>query len=301
MPLTVGLPRGLMYHYYGKVYADFLHFLGAKVEVSAISTKETLAQGDILDDVCIPVKLYAGHVLALRQKVDYLFIPRLVSVAKGDYNCPKMIGLPDLMRAAIPELPPILDFDINVRQKHSSVIAAAVQAGKLLGAAPVESVYAWYKANYKNQQSSLGFPNVIPPSVALIGHPYLLKDELASLNIVHYLEKIGLQVLTPDMVPVRLTERAAAYLKKPLYWTYGRRLLGGAVALASGKKPVNGIIFVTSFSCGPDSLVGELLKQYANKSNIPFLLLNMDGHTAEAGLLTRLEAFADIVFRRISL
>lgn len=298
MSLTIGLPRGLAYHYYGEIYAEFLRYLGAKVEISSESTKKTLALGDILEDVCIPVKLYAGHVIELSPKVDYLFIPRLVSVAKGDYNCPKMIGLPDLLRETISVLPPVLDFDINVRQKRFSIMRAVAQIGKVLGAGPMKSLAAWYQANQRYHSKNSESPAVISPSVALIGHVYLLKDVQASLNVVYYLKKTGLQVLTPDMLPVDQAEKAAAYLQKPLYWTYGRQLLGAAIAYAEGKPPVDGIIFITSFSCGPDSLIGELIKQYADKKNIPLLMLNLDGHMAEAGLLTRLEAFADILFRR---
>lgn len=298
MSLIIGLPRGLTYHYYGDIYTEFLRRLGAKVEISLESTKKTLELGDILEDVCIPVKLYAGHVIELSRKVDCLFIPRLVSVAQCDYNCPKMIGLPDLLRETIPVLPPVLDFNINIRQKRFSIIEAVVQTGKAIGAGPLESLAAWYKANQRYRQKSMKLPSVAAPSVALIGHAYLLKDAQASLNIAHHLKKTGLQVLTPEMLPVQQAEKAAAYLKKSLYWTFGRRILGAAVAFAERTPPVDGIVFITSFSCGPDSLIGELIRQYADKKNIPLLMLNLDGHTAEAGLLTRLEAFADILFRR---
>jgi predicted nucleotide-binding protein (sugar kinase/HSP70/actin superfamily) len=64
------------------------------------------------------------------------------------------------------------------------------------------------------------------------------------------------------------------------------------------KRSIQGIIFMTCFACGPDALVGELIRQQACQQNIPCMQLSLDEHTAEAGLITRLEAFTDMVKRR---
>jgi predicted nucleotide-binding protein (sugar kinase/HSP70/actin superfamily) len=87
-------------------------------------------------------------------------------------------------------------------------------------------------------------------------------------------------------------------LPKRLFWHYCHCLVGSALVLIYSPKPLDGAIFVTSFACGPDSLIGEVLKWHARQMEIPFLLLTLDEHTAEAGMVTRLEAFVDMIGRR---
>ncbi|GKT19357.1 acyl-CoA dehydratase activase, partial [Aduncisulcus paluster] len=51
--------------------------------------------------------------------------------------------------------------------------------------------------------------------------------------------------------------------------------------------------YITNFSCGPDSfLLGHFRKVMGRK---PSLTLELDSHTADAGIETRIEAFLDIV------
>jgi len=62
---------------------------------------------------------------------------------------------------------------------------------------------------------------------------------------------------------------------------------------------VDGFIHVVSFGCGPDSMVGEIAERETRRSsNLPYMALTIDEHTAEGGLLTRLEAFTDMLARR---
>lgn len=75
-------------------------------------------------------------------------------------------------------------------------------------------------------------------------------------------------------------------------------MAGAAMAFMKPDKPVDGIIFLTSFSCGPDALTSEIVSQHAHSNGIPYMLLTVDEHTAEAGFITRLEAFTDMLKRR---
>ena len=59
------------------------------------------------------------------------------------------------------------------------------------------------------------------------------------------------------------------------------------------EKQVNGIIYISSFACGIDSVVVELIKDKIDE--FPFMILKIDEHTGEAGLDTRVEAFADML------
>lgn len=84
---------------------NFYRILGANVVVSPATTKTTIDAGVSLcvDDACLPVKIYFGHAVALAPLVDFLFVPRLVSIERGKYLCPKFLGLPDMVKAVLGE------------------------------------------------------------------------------------------------------------------------------------------------------------------------------------------------------
>jgi predicted nucleotide-binding protein (sugar kinase/HSP70/actin superfamily) len=81
-------------------------------------------------------------------------------------------------------------------------------------------------------------------------------------------------------------------MKKP-YWESVLRTLGTAVHL---KDQIDGIIYLSSFSCGLDSIVTELIREHVK--DIPLMVLKIDGHKGMEGYLTRIEAFADLLEER---
>jgi len=140
----------------------------------------------------------------------------------------------------------------------------------------------------------------MPLKVALIGHPYMLYDRQISQDIIGKLERLGVGALTADNVDPLAAETVTRRLTKKIFWHYCHRLAGAALSLLYSLQPLDGMIFLTSFACGPDSLVGETLARHARQLEVPFLLLTVDEHTAEAGFITRLEAFTDMLLRRKS-
>jgi hypothetical protein len=107
---TVGMPRGLFYYYYYPWYKTFFNDLGARVILSSPTTRITVDQGInmAVDETCFPIKVYFGHVQELCQyDLDYLFVPRIVSVEARSYICPKFMGVPDMIRASI-KLPMVI-------------------------------------------------------------------------------------------------------------------------------------------------------------------------------------------------
>ena len=84
-------------------------------------------------------------------------------------------------------------------------------------------------------------------------------------------------------------------MRKEIFWAFGKQILGAAEHFKSGSA-VDGIIYMTSFGCGPDSMTGEIVERRCYRSgSIPFIRLNLDEHSGQAGLLTRLEAFVDMI------
>jgi predicted nucleotide-binding protein (sugar kinase/HSP70/actin superfamily) len=207
--------------------------------------------------------------------------------------------MPDLLRSNLDRLPPIIDVDFDLRRRRYNILPAITQVGRRLNQGMFASIAAWCRS-----LSPRPMPPASPPvysdrpRVALIGHPYVIYDDQVSMQVAAKLNNFGINVVTPDMVEDYDVHLAAKTLPKKIFWSNSQLLAGAALALIQAPRPVDGLIMLTTFACGPDALIGELIIQYAQAYNIPSMLLTLDEHTAEAGLITRLEAFTDMLQRR---
>ncbi len=135
-----------------------------------------------------------------------------------------------------------------------------------------------------------------PLCIALVGHPYNLFDIDINKDILALIKSLGMKILTSDSLSEEEIDRQISNLSKEIYWSSGREIVGSLFHFLSGS--VDGIIFLTSFKCGIDALLQELIKRrlrVRGGSSIPFLVLSFDEHTGREGLMTRLEAFRDLV------
>jgi len=320
--MRVGIPRGLLYYHYLPMWKAFFDGLGADIVVSPPTTEEMVALGcsRIMGEVCLPVKVYCGHAFALRDKCDYLFIPAVHSMRPKLYNCPKFIGLPDLVRGAVPECPPVLDPDIDINKGKRYFYETIYQLGSLFtrdtskidsaigGAADAHRVYNAQMVRY-GLCSPQAIERVFPQfgeagsdnhsdsdiAVALIGHRYLLYDQRMNYRLQHRLRNMGVNLVSAETVARDKIEDAMLDIVETQYWAYEDEVVGaGAYYL---RDNVDGVISVAAFSCGPDSMMMEMLQRRAKRLNKPFLNIVLDEHSAEGGLVTRLEAFVDMVRR----
>ena len=323
--IKVGIPRALLYYQYYPMWKTFFEALGVEVVVSSSTTQVMLSEGSsrVVADTCLPVKVFVGHVLSLVGKCDYIFIPAIRSVKHKVYNCSKFLGLPDMSRAVVPECPPILDIEIDINRGKRSLYQAIYQLGRHFTWDPFKvrraAMAAWQAhLNYLELMTSrrLTPPQAIEriygvseegpeadpnrmtlATIAVIGHPYLLYDELINHRLIHRLERANNKVLTPEMLTPEELRSATARLVGRAYWTYEEEVVGaGEHYLKSGAK---GVIGIMAFGCGPDSLMMDMVQRQATRlRTTPFMSLTVDEHTAEAGIVTRLEAFLDMIHRR---
>lgn len=325
--IKIGIPRALLYYQYYPMWKTFFEELGAEVVVSSPTTQAMLSEGSsrVVADTCLPVKIFCGHVLSLVEKCDYVFIPAVRSVKSKTYNCSKFLGLPDLTKAVIPESPPILDIDIDINKGKHKLYQAIYKLGRHFTWNPFRvrraAIAAWQaQLNYRELMSSQGLtppqaierisgtPEVelkthskhpIPTqaTIALIGHPYLLYDEHINHRLIHRLEQAHNKVLTPDMLTAEELESATARLIGKAYWTYEEEVVGAGEHYLESE--VDGVIGIVTFGCGPDSLMMDMVhRQAARLRTTPFMNLTLEEHTAEGGLVTRLEAFLDMILYR---
>jgi predicted nucleotide-binding protein (sugar kinase/HSP70/actin superfamily) len=317
LPTKVGIPRTLAYYKYHPLWRTFFGELGAEVVVSPESNRGTVTRGVELaeNELCLPVKLAFGHAAALVGACDVLFVPRVVSVEGGAYTCPKFLGLPDMLAAADLDLPPILAPTINLRTSRHSFKQAMVETGHFLGAheRDIRRAFAQGMAELEHYEGlmragltpvdvedGLTDPSQLPAggdgvAIGIVGHPYNLYDRHVSMNLVRRLRSHGVAVRSPEMLAPEDVAAQASSLPKELFWTYEKEVVGAALHWASGGE-VDGIIYMLSFACGPDSIVQVLVEHEVRRNTkMPMMSLVVDEHSAEAGLVTRLEAFLDML------
>ncbi|MFZ5633210.1 MAG: acyl-CoA dehydratase activase-related protein [Bacillota bacterium] len=319
MPVTIGIPRSLLFYKYFPLWKSFLEELGAEVTVSGPTSKVVLQEGlrFSVDEACLPVKVAFGHVAALKDKADYIFVPRLVSVSPREYICPKFLGFPDMVRHCVPGLPGIIDANINLYRSENDLYRQLAGIGSLICKNPFKVAAAFRRAaNHQKRFIRRMEAGMLPEqamgpgeektgretgkneTVAVIGHPYNIYDGFINMNLIRRLEGFGVNVVTADNVPEAVVNRYAGTLKKRLFWTLGRRMVGAAYYFMDNPG-IKGLIHVASFACGPDSMTGELIERRTRRAgNKPFLNLTLDEHTGEAGLVTRIEAFMDMVIMK---
>jgi predicted nucleotide-binding protein (sugar kinase/HSP70/actin superfamily) len=120
-------------------------------------------------------------------------------------------------------------------------------------------------------------------------------DPFINMNVKKKLNALGVGVVTYERVGRSEIDREAAALYKKPFWTFARDYYGAAAALCR-TNAVDGILYLSAFACGVDSVVTALIESCLG--DFPFMVLKLDEHTGEAGFDTRLEAFSDLLKRR---
>lgn len=295
--MKVGIPKGLLYYKYYPFMETFFTELGAEIITSPETNKEILDMGIkyCIDEACLPVKVFHGHVAYIKDKCDILFIPRIMQISLNEYICPKFCGLPEMIINNIPNMPKTITSPIYAFSKKSlrswvrntgiiftknylkidKAYEAALEAQKR------------YKGGIKNDNFKL--------NVALVGHPYNVYDKFVNMDVVKKLNNLGIGVITEENIENNYIQGQVNSLFKRPFWTFAKNSFGFSTYLAENNK-IDGIVYISSFACGIDSVVIELIKDKLD--DFPLLILKIDEHTGEAGFDTRLEAFSDMLERR---
>ncbi|AKL94096.1 putative protein DUF2229 [Clostridium aceticum] len=314
MACKIGIPRGLWFYDYYPLWKTFYEELGAEVILSNPTNKKTLDAGvkNTVDEACLPVKIFHGHVLDLKDKVDFIFLPKLMSAYEKEYICPKFCGLPEMVTHSIKDLPPIIDTEINFNHSRRNLMKTVYSFGNYVTQNPIAIKRAYSKAldayhDYKEKIKGGSYPingefndhdlnrEKASITIAVMGHSYNIYDQYGSMSLIDKLHEHRIKVITPEMMDYRRVNEYAESLEKKMFWSYGRKLLGTAMYFADAKN-IDGIVYLSSFGCGIDSIIEELVERKTRKEGkMPFLLVTVDEHTGEAGVNTRLEAFIDMI------
>lgn len=314
--MRIGIPRALWYYTYGPFWRKFFSELGAAVVISPFSTRSTLDDGVAfcVSEACLPIKVLFGHLKALAGKVDYIFLPRMVCLDGARVFCPKFLGLPDLVKHSGMPLPPLLDPRLDRRKDPLFLLKACLRLGEQLGAGRRKALQAYWQALRTQWTYTRGLRQGQLPAgarlvggragkgratVAVLGYPYLIFDEYLNLGLLKKLAAMGAHWRTVETVPeAALRRQNRAFPKRP-FWRYSDLVArAGYHFLGPGRVEVGGVIHVTAFACGPDAVVDKILELEAERQRRPYLNITLDEQSGEAGYITRLEAFLDMLDRR---
>ncbi len=253
--------------------------------------------------------------------LDYIFVPRYVSEVKDAYFCPKFLSLPDIVKI-LPDCPKLLNFEVNVKEFPLST--SVIELGKQLGKSQATSLeaYAAAKKYFKEYHEFLrkgasvvhalrlvvrDRPFTLPKKskkndirFLLLGHGYNVFDTYINLDFQKKLENQGVEVITLENLPKKLFKVPVIVNQKLRnYWRHEEEIMQAIrYFLTEGRDEIDGVIFLISFACGPDSIISELIMRDMKVVGIPFLDIIMDEHSGEAGLLTRIESFTEMIKRK---
>lgn len=321
---VIGIPRAMSFYNNYPFYYGFFTDLGIKIVLSDITTKQTMSAGAglVVTETCLPIKVYIGHILNLLSKgVDKIFVPSLQSIDHKIYNCSKIRGLPDLVRNVVKQPFTMIEATLDKSEKNQGLYEFLAEAVKPFGITDKALIKKASKAGWRcynnfHVMSKSGMPYAkalsyalqgkvvisgknkeYPIAVALVGHGYNIYDERVCMKIFDKLEKMDVKVCTTLQLSEEQLCEGISSLGNDKYWANEDEMTGTAGHFMKDNK-IDGVITITAFGCGPDSLMIERITRRAKQFNKPLLNLTIDEQTGEAGFVTRLEAFVDMLFRK---
>lgn len=320
--MKIGLPCALVNEYYISFWKPFFETLGLEVVVSPETTKSILDKGvrNTVAEICAPIKIYMGHVIELLESgVDFVYVPRFVSICNDDAFCPKFLALPDMLNCAIPELKDKMithqivsdNDDIATLQNYFDIGKRFTNDKKLIHQAIQNGKEKWqqyrnlcvqHKCNSKMANDAvLKGANIVEKNssqikIGLIGYVYNIYDNFISMNISKKLAEAGVEIVTFEMLNERQIEKQLQRFSKKLFWTFSNKAIAAGYHFFEDGD-IDGVIHVTAFGCGPDAFIGKYLELDSEEYEKPFMTIRVDEHTGENHLQTRLEAFVDMLIK----
>jgi len=309
--ITIGIPRALMVFYQQfPFWRSFFEKLGFTILLSKESDKELLTQSieTITTETCLPVEIMHGHVIDLISKgADYIFLPFIVNTVfkEGDKtfncNCPWIQSYPFMVKAALKGridesklLIPTLHFRFFERALIKEITGYFNEKFGISSEKIKEALYFATNIQTLFEKRLVEFGkrvmNDIPDNcqpVILLGRPYNGCDPHLNLGLVEKLIAKNVMPVPLDMLDLNVKHIYENY--RNMYWPNGQKILAAAqyVAKTDGLYAV----YISNFRCGPDSFLWHYITEELKGK--PFLHLEVDEHSADAGMITRIEAFID--------
>ena len=298
--MKIGIPRSMTYYWFYPFWKSYFNHLKIETVISPPTNKEILDAGLKLavDEACLPIKLFLGHVAHLIDKADFIFVPGIKSTEPKRYYCPQVIALPETTLMTFNKKN-FLTPEINSHSKEllwkDNYYDFALKLGYDHATAEeaVEKAYISFNET-ENFDENYHEPEAATLKIALIGHPYLINDPFVNFDIKRKLIQHGAIVKTPQELSSDQVNVNTTLLKKDLFWSYQRNMVAASIH-HSQDDIVDGFILLSTFGCGTNSIIEPYILTATEK--LPFITITLDEHTSPTGIQTRLEAFLDMVAR----
>ncbi len=302
---SIGIPRMLYVNDFLPFWRTFFSELGYRVVFSE-RTNRTLINRALeatSAETCFPAKIALGHIQDLLDKqTDQLFLPsyiRFPTSQDGTHSaqaCPYAQALPYIARTSL-RLGSVKTIEPVLYLHDDHAVDKSMQAlGRLLG----KGRGAVKRAQQRAQQAQGEFSRLIrqkgrdvlsgfrpdEKAIVLIGRNYNTCDPGANMNLPSKIRDLGVQSVPMDFLPLHEVDLSG---HESMYWRSGRKIIAAARFIKN--HPNLYAVYITNFGCGPDSFITHFFRQEMGSK--PFLQLEIDEHSADAGAITRIEAFLD--------
>jgi len=304
---TVGIMLSFLTYSLFPLYSRFFHKLGFRVILSDGIDREGLSRREA--SFCLPAEISHGSFYNLLKKnLDYIFLPQVMQVPVANVptysrTCVFVQGEPyylpvtfrrEIESGATGILSPVLKMDRDYGAAEDAFVKMAAAIGAPEPKAKRAFLYACEKQKaferelHEQGRKFLRYLDAHPETfgIVLFGRPYNAFAGEANMGIAHKAASRGYMIVPHDMLPVEDYE-----VDRKMFWAMGQKIMKAA-QFVKRRDNLFGF-YITNFSCGPDAfLLGYFRNLMKSK---PSLTLELDQHTADAGIDTRIEAALDIM------
>ncbi len=304
---TVGLHSSLYMHQTGVLWAHFFAALGYQPVFTPPTNTQICKSGieHTEDGVCFPLKVSHGHIQKLAAKTRYLFLPSLLNMPTaqewevGRY-CPMVMSSGYMARMALNLNPStILDPALHLKSPPEALAVELFEQlkpklGLRRGVIKKALRHGLEKQEHfaadllRSGEKMLAQRSKSDPLIVVTGRPYNLYDERLNLRLGRNLARIGIDALPLDFIDVDAVDLSDF---PGMFWGLGARILRTARWVK--QHPYAFGLHLTNFSCGADSFLEHFYKHIMGDK--AYLILELDEHSATAGVMTRLEAFKNVI------
>ncbi len=304
---TVGMQRALYGYQTDILWAHFFDQLGFRLVLTPPTNTRISKVGieAMTAETCYPVKVSHGHVKELIGKTKYLFLPSIITMptpesSEAGFYCPMVQGNTYMVRMALDiDQASILSPVVHLKYDPDTIaLEISEQIQTKLGVTRAEITKAIYfaldrqnrfeKEMYKRGREILKEQNPAVPVVIVTGRPYNLYDERLNLRLGRNMAKIGVTALPMDFVDVSRVDLSDF---PSMYWGLGAQILRTAKFIMDFPNYFG--LHLTNFSCGADSFIEHFYRHIMGDK--AYLILELDEHSGVAGVMTRLEAYKNVV------
>jgi len=291
----VGIPRSIFYYYDKEIVINFFDFLKISYIIIPKTNKEILECGSSIatSEMCLPMKIMLGHIDYLKDKCEYVFVPRMCNTGKKEQMCTNFMSAYDLVNNVFDIK--LLNYNIDYTQKQT-LKKGLYEIGRKLNCKKknIRKAYRYAIIKYKKDKKRINIINENNLNkrelkILLVSHPYNIYDDFIGGDVVKYLKRNNIEIIYSNKFDSKLTSKLSNHISEDLYFKFSKENIGSIIY---AKDKIDGVIFLSSFPCAPDSLVTEITER---SINIPNINLIIDDNSSFAGIETRLESFIDIL------